>query len=284
MKRKYAIVTDSTTYFTEEQFKEFDIKRASLNIVEGENTVRELDVENSYVYEQFDQGKRLTTSQPSPGEYLQIYEELLEQGYEKIFVLVISEKLSGTYQSAKIAINMLDEPNKVHLFESIMAAYGNEMLLLKLVELTNKNEEVDVIVETMNKYIETSGLIMTSEDLISLIRSGRLSKTKALIGRALRIKPVIKMENGKLELLTSARTRQKALANVLDFVKGEIKPGYKKLFIRICSHNSLEFASKLKEELKNLYHNAEITFSEYIGPVFNVHVGPKGFGVSWMTE
>lgn len=284
MKKKYAIVTDSTTYFTEEQFKEFNIKRASLNIVEGDNSNRELDLENSYVYEQFDQGKKLTTSQPSPGEYLALYEELLEEGYEKIFVLVISEKLSGTYQSAKIAMNMLDEPNKIHLFDSIMAAYGNEMLLLKLVEYTNKELPVEEIVEKINKLNESAGLIFTSEDLISLIRSGRLSKTKALIGRALRIKPVIKMAEGKLDLLTSARTRQKAVINILDFIKSEIKPGYKKLFIRICSHNSLEYANKLKEELKNLYKNAEFTFSEYIGPVFNVHVGPKGFGVSWMTE
>jgi len=282
--KKYAIVTDSTTYLTEKEFNDFGIKRASLNIIEGDDTFRELEIENSLVYERFDEGKRLTTSQPSPGEFLSIYEELLEQGYEKIFVLVISEKLSGTYQSAKIAINMLDDTDKVHLFESNMAAYGNEMLILKLKEFIDNDLEFSEIISKMEAFISTSELIMTSEDLVSLIRSGRLSKTKALIGTVLRIKPVIKMEDGKLDLLTSARTRQKAVVSILSFMKDRVKADYKKLHVRICSHNSIEFANKLKQEILNTYKNVEMTFSEYIGPVFNVHVGPKGFGISWMVE
>jgi len=140
--KKYAIITDSTTYFTAEEFKVNGIKRASLNIIDGDTVYRETDVENPLVYELFDQGKRLTTSQPSPGDYLSLYQDFLEQGVEKIFVLVISEKLSGTYQSAKIAMNMLDDPSKVHLFDSIMAAFGNEMLLLELLKMTEEFEKL----------------------------------------------------------------------------------------------------------------------------------------------
>ena len=282
--KKYAIVTDSTTYLTEEQFTELNIKRGSLNIIEGNDTFRELDVENSLVYEKFDQGKRLTTSQPSPGDFLAIYEDLLKEDYDKIFVLVISEKLSGTYQSAKIALNMLDEPGKVHLFDSKLAAYGNEMLILMLNDMINQNVEYDDIIKKMDGYIANSELIMTSEDLVSMIRSGRLSKTKALIGTVLRIKPVVKMENGKLDLLTSSRTRAKALEHVMQFMKDRMKKDYNKLYVRVCNHNSIEFATKLKEEIERVYKNVELTFSNYIGPVFNVHVGPKGFGVSWTTE
>ena len=282
--KKYAIVTDSTTYLTEEQFTELNIKRGSLNIIEGNDTFRELDVENSLVYEKFDQGKRLTTSQPSPGDFLAIYEDLLKEDYDKIFVLVISEKLSGTYQSAKIALNMLDEPGKVHLFDSKLAAYGNEMLILMLNDMINQNVEYDDIIKKMDGYIANSELIMTSEDLVSMIRSGRLSKTKALIGTVLRIKPVVKMENGKLDLLTSSRTRAKALEHVMQFMKDRMKQDYNKLYVRVCNHNSIEFATKLKEEIERVYKNVELTFSNYIGPVFNVHVGPKGFGVSWTTE
>jgi DegV family protein with EDD domain len=282
--KKYAIVTDSTTYFKEEVFEQYGIKRASLNIIDGDTSYRELEVDNSLVYKLFDEGKRLTTSQPAPGEFLQIYEELLEHGYEKIFVLLLSEKLSGTYQSAKIALNMLDDPNKVHLFESNMAAFGNEMLLLHLIDFIEQDKDYDFIVNKINGFISNTGLIITNEDLISLIRSGRLSKTKAMIGKILHIKPVVKMEHGKLDLLTSSRTVKKALEHIVEYMKNKVKKDYNKLYVRVISHNSMESAQKLIEEIKSIYHDAEITLAEYIGPVFNVHVGPKGFGVSWTTE
>jgi DegV family protein with EDD domain len=282
--KKYAIVTDSTTYFTKEDFKNNGIKQVSLNIIEGDNAYRELDVENSFVYEQFDKGYKLTTSQPSPGEYLALYEDLIKEGVEKIFVLVISEPLSGTFQSAKIAKNMLDNPDMIHLFESNMAAFGNEMLLLELVKMTDQELPADEIIARIEKLMTKTGLVFTSEDLVSLIRSGRLSKAKAMIGTVLRVKPIVKMAKGKLDLLASSRTNKKALDIITKYMHEAIVEDYKKLHVRICSHNSIEFATKLKESIKEKYKNVELTFSEYIGPVFNVHLGPKGYGVSWMAE
>lgn len=282
--KKFAIVTDSTTYFTEEEFAKFGIKRASLNIISGDETYRELEMVNADVYKRFDEGHKLTTSQPSPGEFLDIYESLIAEGYEYIFVLVISEPLSGTYQSAKLAINMLDNPEKAHIFQSNMAAFGNEMLLLRLVEYINADLSAEEIIKKIEQNISSSKLVMTSLDLVSLIKSGRLSKAKGLIGSLLRIKPVIKMDQGKLDLFHVARTTKKAVTNQLDYLKDELKDGYKKLYVRICSHNSMEHAMKIKEEVQSLDKDAVITVSEYIGPVFNVHLGPVGFGFSWHTE
>ena len=282
--KKFAIVTDSTTYFTEEEFKKYGIKRASLNIISGDQTFRELDMKNEDVYRLFDEGHKLTTSQPSPGEFLDIYESLLEEGYDFIFVFVIAEPLSGTYQSSKLAVNMMDDPSKLHVFDNNMAAFGVEMHLLRLMELIKEGKSKDEIIEQVQKNIDSSHLVMTSLDLVSLIKSGRLSKAKGLIGSLLRIKPVVKMDEGKLDLFQVARTTKKAMQLQLDYIKDEMKEGYKKLYFRVCSHNSLELANAIKEEVQRVYKDAIITFSEYIGPVFNVHLGPKGFGVSWFTE
>jgi len=281
---KFAIVTDSTTYFTEEEFTKYGIKRASLNILSGDQTFRELDMVNADVYKQFELGNKLTTSQPAPGEYLKIYEDLIKDGYEFIFVLVIAEPLSGTYQSAKLALNMLDNPDQVHLFKSNMAAFGNEHLLLRLMDYINEDMPKEEIISKMEHNISTSKLTMTSLDLVSLIKSGRLSKTKGIIGSLLRVKPVIKMEDGKLDLFHVARTTKKAVVHQLDYMKEELKNGYDKLFVRVCSHNSLELANIIKEEVQLHYKNVMITFGEYVGPVFNVHLGPKGFGLAWHTE
>jgi fatty acid-binding protein DegV len=84
--------------------------------------------------------------------------------------------------------------------------------------------------------------------------------------------------------MTSSRTSKKAIVHMLEFLKEEMNENYQKLHVRICSHNSIEYANKLKEEILSTYRNVIITVSEYIGPVFNVHVGPKGFGLSFFTE
>ena len=281
--KKYAIVTDSTTYFTEEEFQKYGIKRASLNIIKGEETFKEMKVNNEFVLNNLNEGHRLTTSQPSPGEYLDIYEELLDKGYEKIFVLVISEHLSGTYQSAKLAINMLDNPEKVHLFSSNMAAFGNEMLLLELIEMIDQEKEVDYIVNRIDGLLKNTGLFFSIENLTAIMRSGRLSKAKAMIGSVLHVKPIIQMVDGKLDLYKAARTHKKVLAAMIHDMEKKITD-YKTLFVRVCSYNSPEAAEQLKSKIKETFQNLQVSFSDYIGPVFNVHLGTKGYGVSWMFE
>jgi DegV family protein with EDD domain len=282
--KKFAVVTDSTAYLTEEQFKEFGIKRASLNIIAGDKTYRELEMVNADVYKLFEEGHKLTTSQPSPGEFLSIFEELIKQGYEFIFVIVIAQPLSGTYQSAKLAVNMMDDPSLIHVFENNMAAFGVEMHLLRLMDYFKEDLSKDEIIERVQKNIDHSKLVMTSLDLVSLIKSGRVSKAKGIIGSLLRVKPVVRMEEGKLNLFHVARTTKKAMLQQLDYLQQELKAGYNKLYVRVCNHNSPELANTMREEIQRLYKDAIITFGEYVGPVFNVHLGPKGFGISWYTE
>ena len=281
--KKFAIVTDSTTYFTEEEFAKFGIKRASLNVIKGEETFKELYIDNAFVDQQLTEGHRLSTSQPSPGDYLDIYEELLTEGYEKIFVLVIAETLSGTFQSASLASKMVDNPDKIHIFNSNMAAFGNENLLYQLVSMIKEDKSYEEIVERMENLFTTTGLLFTVENLTALKRSGRLSRAKALVGSVLRVKPIIEMDHGKLDLYKVARTSKKVLTLMIDDMKKKIKD-YKKLFIRIVNHNSPEIIEELKNKLKETFQNIELTITDYIGPVFNVHLGTKGYGVTWMYE
>lgn len=281
--KKFAIVTDSTTYFTEEEFKKFGIKRASLNVIKGEETLKELEIDNRFVIDNLEAGVRLSTSQPSPGEYLEIYEELLKEDYEKIFVLVISEHLSGTYQSANLAMKMLDDSSKIHIFNSNMAAYGNEMVLYELVKMIDAGNTYEEIVERINRLFENTGLFFSVENLTALMRSGRLSKAKALVGSVLRVKPIVQMVDGKLDLYKVARTMKKVMAHMFEDMQKKVTD-YKKLYVRVCSYNSLEVAKELRAQIESIFDNLEVTFTEYIGPVFNVHLGSKGFGVSWMFE
>ncbi len=280
---KFRIVVDSCVYFTEEQFKTFGIKRASLNIIDKDESHKELELENNFIFDKLDDGHILTTSQPSPGEFLEIYQGLIKEETEKIFVITLSEPISGTYQSAILARNMLDEPNRVHVFKSIMAAFGNEMLILELIKMIENNSNEAEIIKRITKLNDSANLIFTLGSLEHLSRSGRLSKTKALIGTVLRLKPLIQMAKGKLDLFKSERTHKKVISTILDQIRETTGNG-KTIYFRVLSQNALEQAKALETEIRKTFKNCHITFSEYIGPVFSLHLGKIGYGVSWCFE
>lgn len=281
--KKYGLVTDSTAYFSEEDLKKFDIHRVSLNVLDKEETYKELEIDNEFVRNKLDSGHKLSTSQPAPGEFLKMYEDLLEAGYEKLFVVTLSKPLSGTYQSAILAHSMLEDPSKVHVFESKMAAFGNEMLLERIYRLMEQDLEFDEIVTQITTLNERSNLIISVENLISLFKSGRLSRTKAAIGTVMRIKPLIKMEEGKLNLFKAARSHKKVISEIIEQMKATTE-GYQTLYVRVQSKNSLEQAHILLDTIKETFNNVVVTFNDYIGPVFSVHLGTKGYGVAWSWE
>ncbi len=280
---KFGIVVDSTVYLSEDEFKKYDIRRASLNIMHNDEVVRELDVEPKYVFDKMGFGHKLTTTQPSPGEFLHIYEEMIKKGYDKIFVITLAKPLSGTYQSAMLAKNMLDDPSFIHLFESKLAAFGNEMLTLELQEMIEANNSYEEIVSRLEKLISTSELIFTIENLHHIAKSGRLSKAKALVGTVLRVKPLIKMVEGKLDLYHSERTHKKVVKAIVAKIK-ETTENSSMINVRILSHNSLAQATLLETEIKNAFDSLKITINEYLGPVFSLHLGTTGYGVSWCSE
>ena len=104
--RKFAIIIDSTVYLTKKQIEENELSVVSLNVVEGDISKREVEVDNDYIFNRQAAGASFTTSQPSPGEFLENYEELISKGYEKIFVVCLSKNISGTFQSANLAKNI----------------------------------------------------------------------------------------------------------------------------------------------------------------------------------
>lgn len=279
----FKIVVDSTTCFTEEELKKYDIKRASLDVMDGENTYKELEIENQLIYDKLAEGHRLTTSQPSPADFLHLYEECLKQGADRVFVITLAEPLSGTYQSAMLAQSMMDDPDKIHIFKSLSASIGNELLTLELVRLIEEGKTEEEIISNMNIINQNVHVNFTIENLIHLMRSGRLSRAKALIGSVLRVKPLLETNEGRLELGGSARTHRKVIAMMLGNIK-KTTVNAKKIYIRVISKNSIENAKALEQEIRNTFKNIKLTFTEYVGPVFSLHLGTNAYGLAWSSE
>lgn len=281
--KKYGIIVDSTFYFSDDEYKRMDLRKVSLNIIDKEESFKESDVDTKFVHDRLNAGHKLTTSQPSPGEFLTAYEEMFAKGYEKLFVLTLAKPLSGTYQSALLAKNMLDDQSKVHVFKSILASFGNELITERLYDLIQRDFSLEDIVVQIDKYIENSHLIISVGSLISMFKSGRLSRTKAAIGTVMRIKPIIKMEEGRLDLFKSARSHKKVVGEMMNYMITSSK-GFKKMFVRIQSHNNMEQAKQIEALVQEHLPHAVISFNDYLGPIFNLHIGTKGYGVAWCGE
>jgi DegV family protein with EDD domain len=281
---KFSVVVDSTFYLSEEEIKRYGIKRASLNVIQGEHTYKELELENQFIYDRLKNGQHLTTSQPSPAEFLTLYEEALAEGADVVFVMTLAQPLSGTYQSAELARKMSDAPEKIHLFQSRMAAMGNEMLCLELCKMIEAGHTKEEIVDRIERLNATSHTNFTIENLIHLMRSGRLSKAKAMIGTVLRVKPILEQdETGKLGIHGSARTHKKVMEMILENIRQTTK-GASKIIVRFISKNSHENARELERLVKETFDNVQSTFSEYIGPVFSLHLGTNAYGLAWCSE
>ncbi len=280
---KFGMLIDSTVYIPEEMIQNNNVKVVSLNVEDGMESFKEVDVDPTFIFDRQDKGAHWKTSAPAPGEFLQQYEKLLEEGYDKIFCVLLSSTISGTYQSALLAKNMLDNPDSVHLFDTQLCAYGTEMIMIELVEMINQDKSNDEIIERITNIISTSGQMFTVENLFSLVKGGRLSVARAAIGTVLRIKPVIKVIDGKLQLVKSERTYKKLHNYLLENIRESLE-GRKKLTFYVTSQNSLEIAESIKELLLAEYPGSKLTFTKYLGPVFSIHVGKKGYGISWFSE
>jgi DegV family protein with EDD domain len=279
----YGIIIDSTVYLPKKLIEDKNIEVVSLYVeVVGEGTYKEKDITREFIIEKRNSGKSFKTSAPAPGEFLTAYQDLLSKN-DHVFVIGLSKNLSGTYQSSVVGRNMLDNPNKVTIFDTNQSAYGNEMLVFELIEMIDSKNDNEYIINRMNKLIKQSKLMFTCENLFSLVAGGRLSNAKAMIGTVLRVKPIIEMIDGKLVLFKSERTYKKIFSLIEQKIL-ETSKGYNNLSFYITHTYSEKSGEQLLEFIKSTFPNAKIKYTDLLGPVMTVHVGNKGFGISWMYE
>lgn len=273
-------VIDSTVYIEDEYVKKYDCEVVQLNVIEGDKTYKEFDITPEETYAKQDAGAGLTTSQPSPTEFADAYKRTFDKGYDFIYVFTLSKSLSGTYQSAMIAKNEDPRKDDIHVFDTDNAAYGNAMLFLEAMKVREQADTEEEFVKGVEEIIEGADLLFNVENLFSLQKGGRLSRAQALLGTAIRIKPMIVMEDGKLALGEKTRTFAKLTEKMIERIKKNEQPK-KTLVARLIDVNSKEAYEMMKAKLLEVFPKIEITETVFLGPVFRVHVGKKGFGVAW---
>lgn len=273
---KIQIITDSTAYFAKEDSikKNIGIVPLSVNFC-GEVKKEGFLGEFNDFYEKLKSTNEFpTTSQPAVGDFACAYKRALEIG-DEIITIVISSKLSGTYNSARLAVDILNS-DKITVIDSKTSAGNLKLLVEKAVELSEQGFLRKEIENEIVKQRENMNINLTVDTLEYLKRGGRLSNTTAFIGTLLNIKPVIGLVDGKLVSVGKERGKKKAMEAIISKVPDNVKR------ISIAHVQNVSEAQQYKNELEKRFKNAIITIDE-LGPVIGSHIGPKAIGlcVSW---
>ena len=221
----------------------------------------------------------LSTSQVSTGKVQEVYEEFKREGYTDVIVIAVSSKLSGTYQGAILAKDLVDDLN-VYVVDSKSVSYGQMHFVYEAVKLIKEGLDAETIFNKISSLHDRINIYVLVDTLKYLVKNGRLSQTSGFLGTLLKIKPLLRIdENGSLVPYEKIRTTSKARRRLLDLVKEEIKD--KKVELFIAYTNNKEEALFMKDELLESNNNLKISVVP-LTPVVGAHAGPGTIGLGYI--
>jgi DegV family protein with EDD domain len=280
--RNTAIVVDSTADFPEAPSRFPNMRVVPLYVRFGEESFRDyVELGPDAFYERLRTAPVLpTTSQPTPQDFLGVYEELA--AYERILSLHISSTLSGTYASAGLAAQELGG-DRVRLLDSRTASAAIAMLALAIqrrLERGTTDEEVEALV---GRYARETGLLFTVDTLEFLAKGGRIGRARALAGQLLNVKPVLTISDGEVVPLTRVRGWGKAMAEFRRRFEDSTRDG-PGLHVGIAHAQAPERVAELEQVVREARPQAEIEHVTSLGAVVGTHAGPGTVGFFWFTD
>ena len=280
---KVAIVSDSTGCIPAETVKALDIYVNYISVVFGTESYREfIDMSPEEFLERSANYNGLpTTSQPSPGQTIALYESLFEQGYEDIIHINISSQLSGSHQTALTCAEMVN-PEHIHVFDSRTVTYTQGMFAVYAAMKAKEGASAQEILEYLEMIRENNQFYAAINDLTNLRKGGRLSNVEAALGSLLQIKPICQIQpDGTFQAVEKIRTFKKALKRLIEISKeAQLTEDYQLVVMHIGNE---EAAKTVQTELQEIYPSHEINIYS-ISLVVAVHGGPGAVAVGWVKH
>jgi DegV family protein with EDD domain len=279
---KIAIVTDSSAYIPDKVMQGLDIHVIPLCLVwDNEEFQDGVEMLPEMFYRRLKGSKTLpTTSQPSPGEFEDLFRSL-EKDFSAVVNVLASSKISGTVTSAKTAkSNYTGIP--IEIVDSHMSSMGLGFSALAAARAAAAECSLEEVVAAAIAMREKVKLLFVVDTLEYLQRGGRISIAKRFLGTALQIKPILHFNNATIEPLSSARTRKKALAHMLDLIETQLMG---KVMQEACIVNidCRDEATSLADVVQSRF-NPDKMFHADVSPVVGTQVGPGGLGVSFYPK
>jgi len=276
-----AIVLDSTADFPEAPKRFPNWRVVPLYVLFGDQSYRDyVELAPEEFYARLRTSEALpTTSQPTPGDFLETYEEL--GAYERIYSLHLSSVLSGTYQSATTAAATLGD-DKVRVVDSETASAAIAMLGLAIQRRLDRGTSDDEVDALIRRFKGEAQLIFTVDTLEFLRRGGRIGRASAWAGQLLHVKPILTIEREVIPL-KRVRGNQKAMQ---EFVKAftSTTEDVPTLKVGIAHADAPERAEQLRKMVRHERSEAEIELITTLGAVVGTHAGPGTVGFFWFDD
>ena len=284
----FKIVTDTNADLPESYLEEHHIGVMSLSYTLDNITYskgNELDYKE--FYSKMRNGFMPTTSQVNPEEAKRVFEEAMKEN-KNILCLSFSSGLSGSYNSARIAAQEIMEENPdvtIRVIDSKCASLGEGLFVYKAVALRAEEKNISETADWLESHINNFIHIFTVDDLNHLYRGGRVSKTAAVIGTMINIKPILHVdEEGHLVPISKVRGRKKSLHSLVDYMEEKMGSYRDKNDIVFISHgDTLEDAQFVADSIKEKFGINNFLIN-HVGPTIGAHSGPGTIALFFLGD
>jgi DegV family protein with EDD domain len=280
---KVAVVTDSTSSLPQSFLQLYNIKVVPQVLIWGEQTYEDgIDIQPEEFYRKLASAKVIpTTSQVSILNMKIAFEQLLTEGYE-VLGMFLSSKLSGTFQSATQGREELGAGReKIHIIDTQTTSMSMGFQVLTVARAASEGATIAECKALAAQAQQSTGIFFMVDTLEFLHRGGRIGGAQRLLGTALNLKPILTVNDGKIEAVERVRTKGKALDRVVNIIREQTK-GKSPIRLASLHANAAEDAKAILASA-SLSLNASETINAELSPVLGTHTGPGTVGLAYMT-
>lgn len=278
-----AIVTDSTAYIAEDVREKLGVHMIPLSVIFGtEMFAEEVEICADQFYKKMAESEELPkTSQPAVGQFVELFTSLKEKGYKEIISIHLSSKISGTYNSALQAGQLVDGID-VYVFDSSISCAPQAYYVEKAAELAKQGLVAKAIIEQLEQLRPNIRAYFIVDDLKHLHRGGRLGSGQLVVGQLLKIKPILHFEDGVIVPFEKVRTEKRAINRILQLLEEDVASS-KKFTATVIHAMTEEKAKQIANMISERLTNVDVNIS-YFGPVIGTHLGEGSLGISWYKQ
>ncbi len=274
------VVTDSTSDLPADVAESLGIEVVPLNIHFGSDVYKDrVNLMPDAFYDKLINGDVLpTTSQPSVGEFIDVYERLGSDA-DGIVSVHISEKLSGTMNSARLASQQANADCPIEVVDTFQVSMGVGICAMEAAEVANSGGNMNQVILAARNAVTRSQCFFMLETLEFLQKGGRIGKAQALIGNLLKIRPMLMLQEGEVHPLGRERTRRKGISKLVDTVE-ELAPISG---LAVMYSTGPDEAQTLAQNVSKFMIEGREPMMLQIGPVIGTYAGPDTLGIALIS-